>query len=154
LAVQPTITVERSITDAVRRHPGRGPLDWIGGSGFGFEIEDAGDAELAHKLMEFAFVNQGSGTRRCEKPCVHLTLDWPALRPTRKEMEDAGREALAVAGMGNARALFFGHNGWQRAELHIVACKIDPDTNRAYQLHRSYVRLNWWARRYGRGWPS
>jgi relaxase-like protein len=154
LAVYPTITLARSITETMRPHRVRPGLDWIGGTGFSFEIDSAADAELGRKMMEFATLHQGSKTRPCELPCVHLALDWPALRPTRKEMEDAGREALAVLGMSNAMAVFVGHNGWQNAGLHIIACKIDPDTNHAYQLHRSHTRLKWWARRYGRGWPA
>ena len=135
-----------------RHHTGR--VNWIGGTGFFFEIESKADVHLARRIMEFEAVNQGSKTRQAEKVCVDLALDWPADRPTGKEMETAGRDALAALGMGNAKALFFGENGWQRAELHIVALKIDPETNRAYQLHRSFTRLAWWARRYGRGWPA
>ena len=154
LAVCPTITLARSISDAMRRHRVRPGLDWIGGQNFGFDIDSASDANLARRVMEFDVLHQGSKTRPCELPCVHLTVDWPALRPTRKEMEEAGREALAALGMGNSMAVFVGHNGWQSAELHVIACKINPDTNRAYQLHRSHTRLNWWARRYGRGWSK
>ena len=154
LAVCPTITLARSITEAMRPHRARPGLGWIGGTGFGFEIDNEADAELAHRMMEFAALHQGSKTRPCELPCVHLALDWPSLRPTRTEMEDAGREALAALGMGNAMAVFVGRNGWQNTALHVIACKINPDTNRAYQLHRSYTRLAWWARRYGRGWPA
>jgi hypothetical protein len=154
LDVYPTVTLARSITDTVRRHRPRPSLDWFGGAGFWFGIDSADDFELGRKMMEFDTINQGSKTQQCRLPCVHLTVDWPSLRPTRKEMEEAARSALQVLGMGNALALFVGRNGWQKSELHVIACKINPDTRRAYQLHRAWVRLQWWARRYGRGWPS
>jgi hypothetical protein len=154
LDVCPTITLARSITEAMRGHRLRPGLDWMGGQGFGFEIDSAARIDVARKVMEFDALHQGSKTRPCELPCVDLALDWPALRPTRNEMDEAGRDALAALGMGNAKAVFIGQNGWRNAELHVIACKIDPATNRAYQLHRGHTRLNWWARRYGRGWPA
>ena len=33
-------------------------VDWIGGTGFGFEIESEADAELARRVMEFDALNQ------------------------------------------------------------------------------------------------
>src|SRR5947208_3617227 len=47
-------------------------VDWIGGQGFGFEIDTPADAELARRVMEFDALNQASRTRQCEQDCVHL----------------------------------------------------------------------------------
>ena len=116
LDVYPTVTLARSITDTVRRHRPRPSLDWFGGAGFWFGIDSADDFELGRKMMEFDTINQGSKTQQCRLPCVHLTVDWPSLRPTRKEMEEAARSALQVLGMGNALALFVGRNGWQKSD--------------------------------------
>ena len=96
-----------------RRKPANGNsrVTWIGGTGFGFDIENREDADLARRIMEFDALNQASRTRQCEKDCVHLSLAWrPGETPTREEMEAAAREALKAIGMENAKALFVGHN--------------------------------------------
>ena len=154
LEVYPAIALARSVAEVLQPLRLRPGLDCIAGAGFGFQIRTAGQADLACRVMEFRIVNQGSRTQRCRLPCVHVTIAWQALQPTAWEMEEAGRQALAALGVGNAMILFVGRNGWRNAGLHVIACKIDPGTNRAYQLHHSHVWLNWWARRYGRGWPA
>ena len=96
-----------------RRRPANGNsrVAWIGGTGFGFDIENREDADLARRIMEFDALNQASRTRQCEKDCVHLSLGWrPGETPTREEMEAAAREALKAIGMENAKALFVAHN--------------------------------------------
>ena len=124
-------------------------VDWIGGTGFGFEIETSADADLARRVMEFDALNQSSPTRQCEKDCVHLSLAWArGDTPTREEMERAAGEALQALGMGNAKALFVAHNDEDYRHVHIVASKINPDTDRAYDLAASYRTLSRWAEQY------
>src|ERR1700722_4464204 len=124
---------------------------WISGTGFGFAIKNAADAELARRVMEFDSLNQGSRTRLCEKDCVHLSLAWrPGETPTQAEMEEAARDALASLGMGNAKALFVAHNDEDYAHVHIVASKINPATGRAYDLAASWRTLSTWAEGYER----
>ncbi len=160
--------IGRGVTGAVwyilgeGRHPETGELlvlpngqpsrvAWIGGTGFGFEIETREDAELARKMMEFGAVNQASRTRRCEKDSVHLALCWrPGENPSREEMERAGLDALKAMGMGNARALFSAHTDESYFHLHIVASKINPETARAYDLRGNYLKLSKWAQEYER----
>ena len=96
-----------------RRKPANGNsrVAWIGGTGFGFDIESREDADLARRIMEFDALNQASRTRQCEKDCVHLSLGWrPGENPDPREMEAAAREALKAMGMENAKALFAVHN--------------------------------------------
>ena len=130
---------------------GEGRVDWIGGTGFGFEIETRDDADLARRVMEFDALNQKSHTKQCEQDCVHLSLAWArGQTPSRKEMEEAAHEALKALGMENAKALFVGHRDEDMAHLHIVASKINPDTGRAYDLAASHRKLSKWALEYER----
>jgi Ti-type conjugative transfer relaxase TraA len=136
-----------------RRGPANGNsrVAWIGGTGFGFDIENREDADLARRIMEFDALNQASRTRQCEKDCVHLSLGWrPGETPTTEEMEQAAREALNAMGMGNAKALFVIHNDEGYPHLHIVASKINPETGRAYDLKENYLKLSRWAEAYER----
>jgi Ti-type conjugative transfer relaxase TraA len=162
------ITVGRGVSGAVRyilgegRDPATGDpktvspgqptrVDWIGGSGFGFEVRTAADADLARRIMEFNALNQGSPTRKCEKDCVHLALAWPpGERPTREHMEATARSALKALGMENAQAVFAAHNDESYSHIHIVASKINPDTGRAYDLKSNYLKLSKWAEAYER----
>ncbi len=164
----PRLNVGKGVTGAVRyvlgegRDPKTGELEeqpdglksrveWIGGTGFGFEIKNEADAELARRVMEFEALNQGSPTRQCEKDCVHLSLSWrPGETPTRSQMEEAARGALDALGMGNAKALFVAHNDEDYAHVHIVASKINPATARAYDLEKSWRTLSTWAEGYER----
>jgi Ti-type conjugative transfer relaxase TraA len=164
----PRCVVGRGVTGATRyilgegRDPETGELAmlpegqpsrvaWIGGTGFGFEIESREDAELARRMMEFDAQNQSSRTKRCEQDCVHLALGWrPGETPSREEMEEAGRGALKALGMENAKAIFAAHTDESYSHLHIVASKIDPDTGRAYNLKGNYFKLSKWAEEYER----
>src|SRR3954453_4621950 len=91
-AMIPRMKVGKGVSGAVRyvlgegRDPKTGELkpspaagetrvDWMSGTGFGFEIETEADAELARRVMEFDALNQSSRTRVCEQDCVHLSLD-------------------------------------------------------------------------------
>jgi len=166
--VIPRCTVGKGITGAARYILGEGrdpetgqsrrkPADagsrvtWIGGIGFGFDIETEDDANLARRIMEFAAQNQASRTRPCEKDCVHLSLGWrPGEKPTIEQMEAAARDALKAMGMENARALFAVHNDEAFAHIHIVASKINPETGRAYDLKGNFLKLSRWAEEYER----
>ena len=106
---------------------GEGRVDWIGGTGFGFEIENRDDADLARRVMEFDALNQKSRTKPCEQDCVHLSLAWArGQTPDRKEMEEAAHGALKALGMENAKALFVAHRDEDMAHVHIVAAKSIP----------------------------
>src|SRR4051794_12174135 len=149
-AVMPRLQTGKGVSGAVRyvmgegRDPRTGELKelapgaqsrvaWVGGVNLGFAIESREDAELARRVMEFDAANQSSPTRKCEKDCVHLMLGWrPGERPSREEMEEAARGALKALGMEKAKALFVAHDDEDYSHLHIVASKINPETDRAY----------------------
>ena len=161
----PRCKVGRGITGATRYVLGEGlgaggdvlaageesRVAWIGGTGFGFEITNRAEAELARRIMEFDALNQGSPTKPCVNDAVHLSLSWrPGETPTRAQMENAAHAALDALGMANAKAIFVSHNDEGYAHVHIVASKINPDTNRAYDLKGDYLRLSKWAEAYER----
>lgn len=164
----PRCTVGRGVTGAVRyilgegRDPETGELAvlaagqtsrvaWVGGTGFGFRIENLEDADLARRVMEFDALNQSSRTKQCEKDCVHLALGWrPGETPSRQEMEAAAMGALKALGMENARAIFTSHTDEGYAHLHVVASKINPATGRAYNLLGNFLKLSKWAQEYER----
>jgi hypothetical protein len=164
------ITIGKGVTGAVRyclgegRHPVTGELlpkkpdgstrvEWIGGTGFSFPIRTLADIERARILMELDAQNQPArrGGWRCEQDCVHLVLSWrPGEEPTRNDVEEAAKDALASLGMESAKALFFVHNDEDYAHIHIVASKINPGTGRAYDLKGNYLILSRWAEQYER----
>src|SRR3954454_2443574 len=166
--MNPRLNVGKGVTGAVRYvfGPGRDPktgelkqapadgqsrVDWIGGTGFGFDIRTEADADLARRVMEFDALHQTSRTRQCEQDCVHISLAWrPGEKPTREQMEAAAHGALAGLGMDNAKAIFVAHNDEDYAHVHIVASKINPDTGCAYDLAASWRKLSTWAEGYER----
>jgi hypothetical protein len=130
-------------------------VSWIGGTGFGFDIETYADADLARRIMEFDALNQASRTRQCEKDCVHLSLAWrPGETPSREQMETAAKDALKSLGMENAKAIFAAHRDEDYAHVHIVASKINPATGRAYDLKENFLRLSKWAESYERDFSA
>ena len=164
--VKPRIQTGRGISGALRyvKGQGRDPktgrfktlepgeesrAELLGGTGFGFDIENEADAELARKMMEYAALNQGSKTRKCEQDCLHLTLSWErGEKLTNDEKMAAARSALAAQGMGNAMALVYSHNDEDYEHVHIVASKINPETRRAYDLAGSWRKASVWAEQY------
>lgn len=133
-------------------HPGEeSRVAWLSGQGFGFDIENRADADLARRIMEFAAANQTSRTKRCEKDALHLSLSWhPDEQPTRPQMEAAAAAALKSLGMENARALFAAHNDTNHPHLHIVASRINPETGRAFSDRDDFIKINAWALEYER----
>jgi Ti-type conjugative transfer relaxase TraA len=130
---------------------------WISGQGFGvWTPQTRADVETMRRMMEFDArpENQISQTRKCEKDVLHLILSWrTGETPTRDEMEQAAKEALAAVGMEKARAVFVAHSDTPHAHLHIVASRIDPETGRAFR--DSYTNYKWqkwaleWEREHG-----
>ena len=158
----PSITKGRGLSGAVRYVMGQGKgrgndwtpgqesrVEWISGHGFGFEISTRQDVELARRVMEFMAANQKSRTRRCEKDVLHLSLSWhPDEQPTRKQMEEAAREALKVLGMEKARAIIAAHNDTKHAHLHIVASRINPETGQTFNDRNDFIKIEKWALEY------
>jgi Ti-type conjugative transfer relaxase TraA len=122
---------------------------WISGQGFGaWTPQTRADAETMRRMMEFDArpENQASKTRKCERDCLHLILSWrTGETPSREEMEQAAREALAAVGMEKARAVFVAHADTPHAHLHIVASRMNPETGRAFSDQYNYPKWQKWA---------
>ena len=126
-------------------------VDWIGGTGFEFEINSAERVEVARRVMEFEAIHQGHKNRRCEQVCVHIVLSWErGETPTPEEMEEACHSQLKAQGMGNCRAVFTGHNDEDYFHAHIVALRLNPETGLAYDLAGSWRKASVWAEQYER----
>ena len=142
----PRINVGKGVTGAVRyvlgegRDPKTGELkelapgeesrvDWIGGTGFGFEIRPKPTPSLRAAIMEFDALNQTSRTRHMRtglrSSLARLAAGREADAASRWKRRRATR--LNALGMGNAKALFVAHNDEDYAHVHIVASKINPD---------------------------
>ena len=106
--MMPRLKTGKGVTGCVRyvfgegRDPKTGePLDrsaedqsrvaWIGGTGFGFEINTRDDADLARRIMEFDALNQKGKTRQCEQDCVHLIAVMGARRDAEPRGDGSGR---------------------------------------------------------------
>jgi hypothetical protein len=163
------IKIGKGVTGAVRyvMGPGHDPetgrfrakpddgssrVAWVSGTdAFGWKVESAADIDQARREMEFDALNQRSKTKKCEQDCVHIVLAWERSEtPTREEMEAACRSQLEAQGMGNAKAIFVGHNDEDYFHAHIVASKINPATGRAYDLAGSFRKASVWAEQYER----
>ena len=127
----------------------KGRVEWISGVNLPFEVNNREDAHLARRIMEFDASNQRSPTRKVEKDCLHLSVAWrPGETPTKEDMHEAAHSALKALGMGNAKAVFVAHNDEDYAHVHIIASKINPETDRAYDLKGSWRTLSAWAQDY------
>ena len=122
----------------------------IGGTGFGFDVKTANDAEICRRVMERMTFYQASKTRKCHQVCVHLVLSWAkGQNPSPEEMYDAAQSALRDGlGIGNAMSLIYSHNDEDYAHIHIIALKINPATGYAYDLEASQRKLSAWALQY------
>lgn len=76
-------------------------------------------------------------------PDLHLILSWrDGERPTETQAFDAGRHALAALGMGEHQYVMAVHIDTENVHLHIVANRVHPETFRAVDLYRDYVKLD------------
>ncbi len=130
---------------------GAGRARLLGGQNFGFEIDNPERLDLASRFMEWQVANALSRTRRIEKPCLHASLSWQSgLVPSADEMVEAGTEFLRAIGLDRALAVFVAHDDQPHAHLHIVACRIDPETGLTLAVPYDYVVAQRWAREWER----
>jgi hypothetical protein len=121
----------------------------IGGTGFAFEITDAGRADLARRIMEYIAAHQGPKTRKCRQVSVHLVLSWAkGQQPSLEEKNEAAQSALDALGMAGAMSLIYSHSDEDYEHIHIIVLGIHPVTGRAYNLYRSQRTLSAWALQY------
>ena len=120
---------------------------WMSAQGFGaWTPQNRADIDRARRQMEYDALHQSSKTKPCKDDCFHLVLSWRTEEnPSRAEMEQAAKEALAALGMGKAKALFIAHRDTAHAHLHIVASRINPETGYAFDNWQSKKKLQQWA---------
>ncbi|CCD97628.1 AAA family ATPase [Bradyrhizobium sp. STM 3809] len=127
----------------------------LGGNmrGFGFEVKDEKDVELARCIMEWAALpeNQASRTKPCVKDAEHIILSWAkGQTPDRAEKIEACEGILDALGMANARALYFAHHDTDHVHVHIIASRIDPETGKTYSAFEDRHKAIAWSLKWER----
>ena len=87
--------------------------------------------------------------RKLAKGIMHITLSWsPDEKPDRKEMMRAALESLQHLGLDRCMATVACHIDRGHPHVHVVVCRIDPDTGRALARKNDAHRLSRWAEQY------
>ena len=107
----------------------------------------AADAETIKELA-----GTSSRGRKLKAPFIHLSLSWSPdeLRPDRAEMLRAVEEALKAIGMGTCQALVVEHTDTAHPHVHVVVCRVDPETGKACGRKNDARKLSAWAAKYER----
>ena len=107
----------------------------------------AADAEVIKELA-----GTSSRGRKLKAPFIHLSLSWSPdePRPDRAEMLRAVEEALKSIGMGACQALVIGHTDTAHPHVHVVVCRVDPETGKACGRKNDARKLSTWAAKYER----
>ena len=103
-------------------------------------VEDAEHLKAAAGLA-----TQG---RKLKMPFAHDSLSWAkGENPTRKEMRTAALEYLRARGYGKCHAFIACHDDTDHPHVHIVICRVDPQTGRATKpTHTRKIQA--WAEKY------
>ena len=107
----------------------------------------AADAEVIKQLA-----GTSSRGRKLKAPFIHLSLSWSPNepRPDRAEMLRAVEEALKSIGMGACQALVVEHTDTAHPHVHVVVCRVDPETGKACGRKNDARKLSAWAAKYER----
>ncbi|MCY4120339.1 MAG: relaxase/mobilization nuclease domain-containing protein, partial [Acidobacteria bacterium] len=111
---------------------------------------------MARTVADAEVIKQLAGTssrgRRLKAPFIHLSLSWSPdeLRPDRAEMLRAVEEALKSIGLGACQALVVEHTDTAHPHVHVVVCRVDPETGKACGRKNDARKLSTWAAKYER----
>ena len=107
----------------------------------------AADAETIKELA-----GTSSRGRKLKAPFMHLSLSWSPdePRPDRAEMLRAVEEALKSIGMDACQALVVEHTDTAHPHVHVVICRVDPETGKACGRKNDARKLSAWAAKYER----
>ena len=107
----------------------------------------AADAEIIKELA-----GTSSRGRKLKAPFIHLSLSWSPdePRPDRAEMLRAVEEALKSVGMGACQAFVIEHTDTAHPHVHVVVCRVDPETGKACGRKNDARKLSAWAAKYER----
>ena len=91
------------------------------------------------------------GGRRATKPYAHLVLSWPAdQRPDREQQVVAVKSALRSQGLEDHLAILVAHDDKAHHHVHVIGCRVHPETGRTNAMSYSGVKLSAWAEKYER----
>ena len=111
---------------------------------------------MARTAADAEDIKQLAGTssrgRKLKAPFSHLSLSWSPdePRPDRAEMLRATEEALKSIGMGACQALVVEHTDTAHPHVHVVICRVDPETGKACGRKNDARKLSAWAAKYER----
>ena len=115
------------------------------------------EAESCRKLMQRtvndaadlkAAAGMATTGRKLRKPFEHLSLSWsPGEHPTKREMMAAALEALHARGYSGCQAFIACHTDCDHPHVHIVVCRVDPQTGRTRKPTHAR-KLQRWAEDY------
>ena len=90
--------------------------------------------------------------RKLTTPYGHISLNWgPDENPSKQEMVGTARQALSEIGITRRHyALLIAHTDTDHPHVHVVFCRVSPETGRAAKLSHSGRQLSTWAERWER----
>ena len=96
-------------------------------------------------------IDTAKRSTRCKAPVYAFSLGWhPEETPSREEMIEAGREALAVLKIQDHQALMISHTDTAHPHVHVIVNRIHPETGVAAVLSYDQPKLQAWALEYER----
>ena len=96
-------------------------------------------------------IDTAKRSTRCKAPVYAFSLAWhPEETPSREEMIEAGREALAVLKIQDHQALMISHTDTAHPHVHVIVNRIHPETGLAAVLSYDQPKLQAWALEYER----
>ena len=93
--------------------------------------------------------------RKLQKPVFAFSVAWhPDESPDRAHMLAAAKEAVATLGMSDHQAVYVSHSDQAHEHVHVILCRVHPETGKAATLSHSRRKVQAWAldyeRRHGR----
>ncbi|TCP38069.1 relaxase/mobilization nuclease domain-containing protein [Rhodovulum marinum] len=116
------------------------------------------NAETAMKVMAWTAKHQAelkaaagvkATGRKLEKPVHTFMLSWaPGEQPDHKHMIETARSAVKALGLADHEAVFIGHDDTDKAHVHIIVNRVNPENGKAAPLSKSRLALSRWAEAY------
>ena len=89
--------------------------------------------------------------RHATNPYAHLVVSWPAdQRPDREQQVAAVASALRSQGLEDHLAILVAHDDQAHHHVHVIGCRVHPETGRTNAMSYSGHKLSAWAEKYER----